>query len=141
MDLANEECTMMAVDGSARLRLAETDYCTGFGRSRSGMLKTYGERTMLTERRRIIIGDVGGSMRPQKFLAAGREQHTSNRRKMVSRLRRMERKVIFLHGLRDFFSKVVFALATRYNPFQSYRSQLRFNAAIKDRNWMRLRHS
>jgi hypothetical protein len=115
----------MAVTTSATLHLVETDYSTGFGRGRTGMLKTYGERANITERRRVIVGDFSGERRAQDFLSAGRENHAPSRRSVVSRLRQMESKVVLLDAMLDLVSGISNSLATRYNPFCSYQTQVR----------------
>jgi len=111
----------MAVQSSARLRLAvngsfpEFDYRFG-----GGMMKGFGERSVLTERRRALIGDIGGARRPINFL-----QTAATGRRNMHKLRRLERKVLFVHGLRDSIWSFLTAFE-RWNPLRSYGDQLRY---------------
>src|SRR5262249_27029158 len=99
-----------------------------------GMLKEFGARSIVTERRRIMIGDLSGAKRPINFLTNRGENApppVKSRRKMVSRLRKLERKVIIWNGLKEFFSSWFTALQLRFNPFNRYTDQLRPRMATR----------
>ncbi|HEY9776228.1 MAG TPA: hypothetical protein V6C81_20870 [Planktothrix sp.] len=117
----------MAVATGQRLRLTETDYFTGFARQRTGLLKSFDERSVLTERRRIIIGDFSGAKRPQNFLSNNQEQTAEKRRHGMSRLRRAESKLLFLRGIFEDFASFANTLSTKYNPFQQRRAAIRLS--------------
>lgn len=125
----------MSVVNSPRLRLAVNGSFPEFdNRFGGGLMKQFGERSMLTERRRALVGDIGGSRRPINFLHAvpsgqGNVHYLrpapSGRRNM-HKLRRLERKVLYVRSLRDAIWSFVTGLY-RWNPFRSYGDQLRFS--------------
>ncbi|MGH9551146.1 MAG: hypothetical protein ACRD3W_17315 [Terriglobales bacterium] len=117
----------MSVQPGARLRLAVNSSYDMANPFVEGMLKSFGDRNIVTERRRVMIGDVGGSRRPINFIndaSAEAPPAQNTRSKMISRLRKLERKVLILKGLHEFLTGW-FGTAQRHNPFHSHVDQLR----------------
>jgi hypothetical protein len=134
LQLQNPERNMTVVT-SARLRLAVTGSFPEFDqRFGGGLMKQFGERSSLTERRRALIGDFSGARRPINFLQAVPSTRSnvtflhaapSARRNNMHKLRRLERKVLYVRSLRE----TVWSFLTgfyRWNPFRSYGDQVRF---------------
>lgn len=87
----------MTVQSSARLSLASTtslyDWEDPFQRS---LLKVNDERSVLTERRRHMVGDIAGGRRPMHFIASQNVMYLpTSRHSQTLRLRRLERKLLF----------------------------------------------
>ena len=90
----------MPVQSGAHLRLAEHstthrwDDPFAYGKS---LLRGLDERSVVTERRRVLVGDIGGGRRPQGFITS--QQRTVynmpvSRHGATLKLRRLERKVL-----------------------------------------------
>jgi hypothetical protein len=127
----------MTVVNSARLRLAVNGSFPEFDqRFGGGLMKQFGERSMLTERRRALINDIGGARRPINFLHAVpssqgnvrflKPAHSHSGGRNMHKLRRLERKVIYVRSLRDTVWSFITGIY-RWNPFRSYGDQLRFS--------------
>src|SRR5580698_8531364 len=89
----------MAVRASATVRRSTETKVFGWeDPAVNRLLRGYDEKSTLTERRRAIVGDVGGSRRPIDFIAPQQRQvHNMpvSRHAATLRLRRLERKVLF----------------------------------------------
>lgn len=112
-----------AISVRSRLAVPEPFYTMAnpFG---DGMLKGFGERFIVTERRRAIVHGVGDALRPKSFIQTAALNAQPSRRSMVSKLRKMERKVIIFQAIRDFFTGWLPPLY-RLNPLYSYADQVR----------------
>jgi hypothetical protein len=91
----------MTVQSSARLSLASSaaqyHWEDPFNKS---LLKGYDERSVRTERRRVMVGDVAGGRRPVDFIASTDVRYMRvSRHESTLRLRRLERKVLFWKAL------------------------------------------
>jgi hypothetical protein len=91
----------MPVQSSARLGLVAGDSFHHWDSSvNRGLLKGFGERSTLTERRRSIVHDHAGSRRPQHFLEQQKVSYLQgSRHSKTLKLRRLERKVLFWKSL------------------------------------------
>lgn len=86
----------MAVQSSARLSIAATaSFYDWQNPDNRGLLKGFDEKNVITERRRVIVGDIAGSRRPMNFIGRESLPVPSSRHEMTLRLRRLERKVLF----------------------------------------------
>ncbi len=104
----------MTVQSSVRLSIASTtsfyDWENPFQKS---LLKGYDERSVLTERRRVMVGDIAGGRRPLHFIAntpvtAPRVTYMpASRHEMTLKLRRLERRVLFWRNFWDTVFSVV----------------------------------
>jgi hypothetical protein len=93
----------MTVQSSARLSIAETaSFYDWADPTKKSLLRGYDERSVLTEKRRAMVGDIGGGRRPATFIASTDIRYMpASRHSSTLRLRRLERKVLIWKGMWD----------------------------------------
>lgn len=91
----------MTVQSSSRLSLASSasfyDWEDPFQKS---LLKVNDEKSVLTEKRRRMVGDIHGARRPKQFITSENVLYLpASRHERTLKLRRLERKVLIWKSL------------------------------------------
>ena len=100
----------------------------------NNMLAKFGEESYFNEFRRAFVHDLSGAKRPQFFLRPDNppENSVKSRTSQVKRLRRLEKRQLWLQNLA--MSLLGFVHSFRFfNPFRSYADQTRFSGRSKVR--------